>query len=83
MVFFGKLIAWAPIIFGGLRVWMGFYVAHNFVDPEAYAAASVRYLGSATSGEAIDKGLTYIAAGVVFGLLARLASRRNDASAQD
>ncbi len=83
LVRLGRIIAWALIIFGGVRVAMGLYVAQNFAEPAAYAAATARYLGSATSGETIDRGLMWIAAGVAFGLLARAASRHRDASTQD
>ncbi|MCV2882624.1 hypothetical protein [Actibacterium sp. XHP0104] len=83
MVLVGKLIAWALIILGALRVAMGTYVATQFIEFEAYEAATKRYLGSGTSGDAIDKGLMFIAAGVAFGLLARCASQRGNASNPD
>ncbi|SMX43638.1 hypothetical protein [Actibacterium lipolyticum] len=76
-VWLGRLLAWALIVFGTARVIIGFYVARNFVEPAAYNAATARYLGSSTSGEAIDKGLMYIAIGIAFGLLARIATQRS------
>ncbi len=77
MVLLGRIIAWALVIFGSLRVGTGYYVASSFEDPEAFAAASARYLGTRTSGEAIDQGLILIAVGVAFGLLARIARKRD------
>lgn len=76
MLLMGNIIAWAMVVLGGLRVGIGFYVAKTFTDPEAYAAATARYIGSKTSGEAIDQGLVWIAVGIAFGLLARIAGKR-------
>ncbi|QFT59189.1 hypothetical protein FIU94_10160 [Sulfitobacter sp. THAF37] len=73
MVFLGKLISWALVILGTLRVAMGIFVAQMFSEPQAYAAATARYFGSRTSGEAIDQGFIMIAVGVGIGLLARIA----------
>ncbi|MEM8801879.1 MAG: hypothetical protein AAGF55_05040, partial [Pseudomonadota bacterium] len=38
-VWLGRLLAWALLLFGVMRAGVGFYVANNFVDPAAYAAA--------------------------------------------
>lgn len=75
MVFLGRLLAWALITLGSLRVAIGFYVASLYDDQAAYQAAASRYLGSAGSGEAIDQGLIAIGVGIGFGLLARIARR--------
>ncbi len=80
MVLLGKLTAWALIIGGLLRAAMGFFIARYFVEREAYEAATARYLGSTTSGEAIDQGLIAIAIGVAFGLLAHIASKSSKPS---
>lgn len=77
MVLLGKLLAWALLAFGSLRVAMGFYVANAFSEQEAWEAANARYLGSSTSGEAFDQGLMFVAAGIVVGLLVRLAAKRD------
>ena len=83
MVLMGKLIGWALVILGSLRVAMGAYVATAFVEPEAYEAATARYMGSGTTGDAIDQGLIMIAVGVAFSLLARIASKRARATSED
>ena len=74
MLLLGRLIAWVLVVLGGLRVAMGLYVANAFVSQDAWEAANRRYLGSATSGEAINQGLIWIAVGVAFGLLTLIAS---------
>jgi hypothetical protein len=79
----GRIIAWAMMGLGVLRVVMGFIVASTFEDAAAFEAASRRYLGGSTSGEAIDKGLLYIATGIAFGLLVRIATRDNHPSSSD
>jgi len=83
MVFLGRLIAWGLVIVGAVRIGAGFWVATAFPDPADYAAATARYLGSGTSGEWIDSGLYMIAAGVAFGLLTRIASRRQGSAPND
>lgn len=65
---FWKFIAMAMIALGFLRAAMGFWVA-SFDD---YEAAAMRYLGSASSGDAIDQGLILL----VIGLFARFVLKR-------
>ena len=79
----GKVIAWGLIIVGAFRGAMGYHVAYNFVEPAAYAAATARYLGSSTSGEAINQGMMAFALGVAFGLLAHIASNSSKASTEE
>jgi hypothetical protein len=67
----GSLVAWLALIFGTLRVGAGFFVA-SFDGAEARAAAAARYLGSATSGEAIERGLAVLVFGVVLGVLVEI-----------
>ncbi len=69
----GTFIAWALLTLGSLRVAMGLIVATTFDTPESMHAASLRYLATSNSGEAIDKGLWTLMAGVVLGLLTELA----------
>lgn len=79
----GRIIAWVMMGLGVLRVVMGFIVASTSGDAAAIEAASRRYLGGSTSGEVIDKGLLYIAIGVAFGLLVRIATRPSQPSSSD
>lgn len=79
----GRIIAWAMVGLGALRLVTGFIVASTSGDAAALEAASRRYLGGSTSGEAIDKGLLFIAIGIAFGLLVRIAKRTNNPSSSD
>ena len=74
MIILGSLIAWVLISIGALRVAMGFYVAFSFID-NANVAASARYLGTTNSGEAINEGMVMFIAGVVIGLLVKIAKK--------
>jgi len=76
MILTGRIISWALIIMGGMRVGMGILVAQAYED----RAELAQYFGIATSGEAIDKGLMWIATGVAFGLLALIASNSSEKS---
>lgn len=60
----GRVLAFLMIVFAVLRVTMGFIVA-SIGTPEAAA----RYLGSRSSGGAIDQGLILLALGIVVGVL--------------
>jgi len=73
VILLGHLLTWCLIIFGALRASIGIYVLINFVDPVAYEAATRRYIGSGSAGDAIDKGLIYLAFGIVVGLIVRIA----------
>jgi hypothetical protein len=67
----GSIIAWLALIFGALRLGAGLYVA-SVDDPEARAGLAARYLGSASSSEAIDQGLMVTVFGVVLGILVKI-----------
>ena len=73
MIWAGTWIYRIILILGVLRLSLGFYVALAFETHEGMIAASKRYLGTSTSGEAIDQGIYMIIAGVVIGLLTRIA----------
>ncbi len=72
MIFLGSAIAWVMVVVGFLRTALGFFVAFNFRG-EALVSFSKRYLGSATTGEAINQGMIMLAAGVIIGLIAIIA----------
>ena len=76
LVWLGRLLAVALISLGALKIGLGVYVARAFIDPTAYEAATRRYIGSGTTGEAIDRVLTVIVLGVALGLLAKVAANR-------
>lgn len=60
----GRVLAYLMIVFGLLGAALGFFVT---LDGTPEVAA--RYLGSRSSGEAIERGLMLFALGVVVGVL--------------
>ena len=62
----GRVVAWLAFIFGALRVVMGFAFAGN-------GAAAARYLGSGTTGEAIDQGLLTMVFAIGLGILSEIS----------
>jgi uncharacterized membrane protein len=70
----GQFIAAALIFLGAIRFALGLWVASTFDTQEGMTAASRRYLATNNSGEAIDQALWMIVAGVVVGLLAKIAT---------
>lgn len=74
----GYVVAWLLVIGGGLRAAMGFMIAQS----DDYQELAQRYLGSSTTGEAIDRGLLVFLIGVSVGMVAEisrsLASRQKD-----
>lgn len=77
-MFFAKiarLIALLAIVLGLMRAGIGVYVAS--IEPrEARMAATARYIGSKSSGQAIDQGIYMILFGVCLGTLAGIAFKR-------
>ena len=72
----GSVIAWILVAAGSVRLAMGFFVALGF-EGDKYIAASKRYLGSTNSGEAIDQGFMLLVAGVVIGLIVKIAKNHD------
>lgn len=72
----GAVLAWLLFGFGALRVIIALIIAFQFDTTESMIAASKRYLGTENTGEAIDKGLPILAAGIVVGLLVEIAKKR-------
>ncbi|OOG73862.1 hypothetical protein B0E45_06105 [Sinorhizobium sp. A49] len=68
----GNVVAWVALIFGALRVAIGVFVA-SADDPETRARMAARYLGSSTSGEAIDQGILVMVFAIAFGILVKIA----------
>lgn len=71
MLKLGNIVAWLALIMGVLRAAIGLFVA-SIDDPASRAAAASRYLGSATSGEAIDQGIKVFLFGLVLGILVKI-----------
>ena len=74
MVRFGSIIAWLLIGLGALRAAMGLFVAIYFVDDGDMVLAARRYLGTSPA-DAQDSGFLVLIAGVVLGLLVKIAKR--------
>jgi len=72
----GTVLAWVLFGFGTFRVAFALLIAFQFETQESMIAASKRYLNTENTGEAIDKGLPLIAAGIVVGLLVEIAKKR-------
>ncbi|MBO9467121.1 hypothetical protein J7443_17900 [Tropicibacter sp. R15_0] len=70
MIKSGNFLALALIVLGGWKVLMGLFVAIYLDGSEA---ATKAYLGSGTTGEQIDQGILWLVAGVVVGLIAKIA----------
>ena len=66
---FGTIVAWLALAFGGMRVGLGFYVASNLENPSFDAS---RYL-SGTSGQAIDQGIYVILFAIALGTLTEIS----------
>lgn len=79
-MFFAKLarsIAALALVFGVIRLLTGVYVAS--IEPqEARQAAAARYIGSKSSGQAIDQGTYAIIFAVALGTLASIARKRSE-----
>jgi len=67
-----KIAAILALILGVLGTIMGFVVAFELLGPRDVMGP--RYLGSTTSGEAIDRGIRYIVIGLLMGTVAEIAS---------
>ena len=68
----GSIIAWLALLLGAGRLVAGLVVASGSTS-EARAAMASRYLGSATSGEAINQGILVVVVAVAFGILVKIA----------
>ncbi len=60
----GRVVAWLAIILGGMRIALALVVLQSG-DPSLVP----RYLGSGTTGQAIDQGLYTLLFGIVVGVL--------------
>lgn len=58
------MIAWLAVALGGLRVALGFGLAIG-----GDQAAAHRYIGSGTTGDAINEGMLLLALGIALGIL--------------
>lgn len=72
-----RLIAGLALVLGVFRLGIGLYVAS--IEPkEAREAARARYIGSKSSGQAIDQGIYVILFAATLGTLTAIARKRSD-----
>lgn len=65
----GGIVAWLAFVVGALRVAMGLFVAFS----ESREELAPYFLGSRTSGEAIDRGLMVLVFGIGLGILVEIS----------
>jgi len=67
----GTILAWLALFFGALRVALGIVIASTAegVGP----VFSPRYLGSKSTGEAIDQGLMMVVFAVSLGIIVEIS----------
>lgn len=74
----GRVLAHLGFWLGTLRVGMGLFLAFGTPDMENNRAAAQRYLGTATSVEAINEGMVAILVSVALGVLCDISARKNN-----
>jgi hypothetical protein len=72
----GKVIAHLIFWLASIQVAIAFTGAFGTADMESNRAFASRYLSSATTGEAINKGMMYILLAVALGVLCEISSKR-------
>ena len=75
LLWIGTWVSRIALALGAIRLSLGFFVAFVFDTHESMIAASKRYLGTSTSGEAIDQGIKVLIVGLVIGLLVKIAKK--------
>ncbi|MEI4235083.1 hypothetical protein [Roseovarius sp. D22-M7] len=74
----GKWVGILAVILGLLRVAMGLFIAFGTEDLEAMELASRTFLGTKTSGEAVDQGTMAFVVGLVIWMIAEIGQRLED-----
>ena len=69
----GTVVAWVALIIGLMQFGLGFYVASQGAADRAAMAA--RYLGSGSTGAAINQGLFVFMIGLALGILATIGAK--------
>lgn len=67
-----KIFAFIAILGAMFHVGLGLFVAFSTDDAEAMRAAARRYLGTRSSGEAIDQGLAAMFDALMYWMVARI-----------
>jgi hypothetical protein len=79
----GKVLAHLVFWCSVFRILVGVYVLFGAPDLATSMAAQRRYLGSATGGEAIDRGALWVLVAVALGVLCEISARRQKALTQE
>lgn len=66
----GSAISWLFVVYGLFRAIISSLIAFGFIT----GVKSSRYFGSGTAGEHIDEGFMIFFAGIVLGLLVKIAN---------
>ena len=74
----GKVLAHLGFWLGTFRVGMGFLLAFGTPDMENNQAAARRFLGAATTGEAINEGMVAILVSVALGVLCEISAHKSN-----
>ena len=72
MIWIGTIVSWLLVITSGIKIGIGLLLAFGASEPDRTLAART-YLGSGTIGEELDQASIVLAAGLVIGLLAKIA----------
>jgi len=84
LMFFTKIatiIAYFGVVLGVWKVVAGFFIAFSTETLALNMEASKHYLGTSTSGEAINEGCVYLGISITLGVLTEISksiSARND-----
>lgn len=71
---FGRVIAWLMFVLATFRIAMGFSIATFSSSAEQMAFFTKRYLGSGTTGQAIDQGGEWLLIAVALGILVEIST---------
>lgn len=71
----GSFIAWTLVVLGFFKAALGLFGALTLESQENMIAFSKRYLATDSTGEAMDRGIMMFAAGIVLGLIVRIAKK--------
>lgn len=71
MIWIGSILSWFLVIPSGLKIVFGLLVIYGDNDPAFFT----HYFGNAPLGQQLDKAFMILAAGVVIGLLAKIAKK--------
>ncbi|MEL7429314.1 MAG: hypothetical protein AAFN43_04875 [Pseudomonadota bacterium] len=72
----GQVMAWLMVVSSSMRILFSLFLVFSDSTTEEMAAASRHFLGTSTTGEAIDEALIMFAGGIVLGLLVEIAKKR-------